>query len=98
MFRQPVLGSSSGTPCARGVLSAELEFYQSYDWCLNPYLTVSEAIGHLCGEVDKTVDCATRLADKRSCNQYISSFLWTAELHRRVISAGSLLTFQSGGG
>ena len=36
-----------------GVLPAELEFYQSYDWCLNPYLTVNEAIGHLRGELDR---------------------------------------------
>jgi hypothetical protein len=37
------------------VLPAELEFYQSYDWCLNPYLMVSEAIGHLREEVDRLV-------------------------------------------
>ena len=36
-----------------GVLPAELEFYQSYDWCLNPYLTVNEAIRHLRGELDR---------------------------------------------
>ena len=28
-------------------------FYQSYDWCLNPYLTVGEAILHLGEELDK---------------------------------------------
>jgi hypothetical protein len=36
-----------------GVLLEELEFYQSYDWCLNPYVTVNEAIAHLAKEVDK---------------------------------------------
>ena len=37
----------------QGVLPEELEFYQSYDWCLNPYVTVNEAIAHLGEEVDK---------------------------------------------
>ena len=36
-----------------GALPEELEFYRSYEWCLNPYLTVSEAIDHLREELDK---------------------------------------------
>ena len=36
-----------------GVVPAELEFYQFYGWCLNPFLTVNEAIGHLRGELDR---------------------------------------------
>src|SRR5262249_45208279 len=35
------------------VLPEELEFYKSYEWCLNPYLTLEQAIGHLGEEVDK---------------------------------------------
>ena len=35
------------------VLSAEFDFYQTYDWCLNPYFTVSEAIDRLREEVEK---------------------------------------------
>ena len=35
------------------MLPAELEFYQSYDWSLNPHLTVCEAIGHLGEEVER---------------------------------------------
>ncbi len=35
------------------VIPTELAFYQSYDWCLNPYLPVSEAIRHLRGELTR---------------------------------------------
>ena len=35
------------------VVPAELEFYQFYEWCLNPFITVNEAIGHLRNEVDR---------------------------------------------
>ena len=49
------LGSALERRVQQIVLPAELEFYQSYDWCLNPYLMVSEAIGHLREEVDKLV-------------------------------------------
>jgi hydroxymethylpyrimidine pyrophosphatase-like HAD family hydrolase len=37
------------TPC---VLPAELDFYQAYGWCLNPHLTVGEALGHVRSELD----------------------------------------------
>jgi hydroxymethylpyrimidine pyrophosphatase-like HAD family hydrolase len=53
MLSLPVLGSVLEHRAQEGVLPAELEFYQSYDWCLNPYLTVSEAILHLRGELTK---------------------------------------------
>lgn len=33
--------------------SEELEFYQSYEWCLNPFFTVREAVDHLREEVDR---------------------------------------------
>lgn len=36
-----------------GLLAEELQFYQSYDWCLNPYLTVNEAIRHLHDELTR---------------------------------------------
>jgi hydroxymethylpyrimidine pyrophosphatase-like HAD family hydrolase len=35
------------------VLPQEVDFYESYDWCLNPYITVTEAIAHLGEEVHK---------------------------------------------
>lgn len=38
---------------ANGALPEELEFYQSYEWCFNPYRTVSEAIIHLREEINK---------------------------------------------
>jgi hydroxymethylpyrimidine pyrophosphatase-like HAD family hydrolase len=34
------------------VLPTELDFYQSYAWCLNPHLTVFEATDHLRGVLD----------------------------------------------
>jgi hydroxymethylpyrimidine pyrophosphatase-like HAD family hydrolase len=51
---QPVIGSSSFENSVQaGVVPAELEFYGSYHWSLNPHLTVSEAIAHLGEEVEK---------------------------------------------
>ena len=47
---------SSGTQEAsatRDLLPTELDFYQSYSWCLNPYPTVREVIEHLRGEIDR---------------------------------------------
>src|SRR6202163_4954552 len=35
------------------VLPAELDFYESYAWCLNPHLTVREGIDHLRDEIDR---------------------------------------------
>ncbi|MGH6737818.1 MAG: HAD hydrolase family protein [Bradyrhizobium sp.] len=40
-------------PAAEGVLPAELEFYESYAWCLNPHLTVRNAVERLRGEIDR---------------------------------------------
>src|SRR5882762_1960741 len=40
-------------PVPQRVLSAELEFYESYAWCLNPHLTVREAIDRLRDEIDR---------------------------------------------
>ena len=51
MLVSPVLRSVHRAQ--EGVLPAELEFYQSYDWCLNPHLTVGEAVRHLGEEIDK---------------------------------------------
>src|SRR5260370_41562766 len=39
-------------PVPQGVLPAELDFYESYAWCLNPHLTVREAIDRLREEID----------------------------------------------
>ena len=51
MLVSPVLRSVHRAQ--EGVLPEELEFYQSYDWCLNPHLTVGEAVRHLGEEIDK---------------------------------------------
>jgi hydroxymethylpyrimidine pyrophosphatase-like HAD family hydrolase len=37
----------------QSVLPAELDFYESHAWCLNPHLTVREAIAHLRDEIDR---------------------------------------------
>ncbi|HEY4748422.1 MAG TPA: hypothetical protein VIH38_12680, partial [Steroidobacteraceae bacterium] len=34
-------------------LPAELAFYESYAWCLNPHLTVGQAIDRLRDEIDR---------------------------------------------
>ena len=36
-----------------GLLPDELEFYQYYDWCLNPHLRVGDAVHHLGEEINK---------------------------------------------
>jgi hypothetical protein len=52
MLAPPVLSSVvKGRPGE--VLPCEREFYEAYDWSLNPYLTVSDAIAHIAEEVDK---------------------------------------------
>ena len=40
-------------PAPSTVLPEELDFYESYAWCLNPHLTVREAIGHLREEIHR---------------------------------------------
>ena len=35
------------------LLPTELNFYQAYAWCLNPYPTVREAIDYLRGEIGR---------------------------------------------
>lgn len=35
------------------LLPAEVSFYCAYDWCLDPHLTVGEAIEHLTREIDR---------------------------------------------
>jgi len=40
-------------PVPQRVLPAELDFYESYAWCLNPHLTVRAAIDHLREEIDR---------------------------------------------
>jgi hydroxymethylpyrimidine pyrophosphatase-like HAD family hydrolase len=37
----------------RRLPQTELEFYRTYDWCLNPYPTVGQAIDHLRDEIDR---------------------------------------------
>ena len=53
MLAPSLVSSVSDRHAQEGVLPAELEFYQSYDWCLNPYLTVNEASRYLRGELTK---------------------------------------------
>lgn len=40
-------------PMRPGPLPAETSFYSAYDWCLDPHLTVGEAIERLIGEFDR---------------------------------------------
>lgn len=45
--------------CAdQAALPEEMEFYQTYNWCLNPYLTIVEAVDHLSEEVEKLATLA----------------------------------------
>ena len=60
MFAPPVLSSAVKCRPEDGTLPEELDFYQSYDWCLNAYLTVSDALTHLAEEVDKLVTVQNR--------------------------------------
>ena len=47
----PICGEQPTLPPS--VLPAELEFYRSYDWCLNPHPTVREAVDRLRAEIDR---------------------------------------------
>src|SRR5438445_6160621 len=38
------------------LLEAERRFYNQYNWCLNPFLTIREVISHLQKELDRLVD------------------------------------------
>jgi hydroxymethylpyrimidine pyrophosphatase-like HAD family hydrolase len=40
-------------PALPMALPEELDFYEGYAWCLNPHLTVRDAIGHLRDEIDR---------------------------------------------
>jgi hydroxymethylpyrimidine pyrophosphatase-like HAD family hydrolase len=53
MLAPSPVSSVSDRHAKEGVLPTELEFYRSYDWCLNPYLTVKEASHYLRGELTK---------------------------------------------
>jgi hydroxymethylpyrimidine pyrophosphatase-like HAD family hydrolase len=44
---------SERVPVQRDKLPAETNFYSAYDWCLDPHLTVGEAIERLAGEIDR---------------------------------------------
>jgi hydroxymethylpyrimidine pyrophosphatase-like HAD family hydrolase len=45
--------SALASAAQEDVLATEQEFYRSYDWCLNRFLTVREAIVHLRAELDR---------------------------------------------
>ena len=47
----PMLTEQAST--RHDLLPAELDFYSAYDWCLDPHLTIREAIDHLRGEIDR---------------------------------------------
>jgi|SoiMetStandDraft_2_1073263.scaffolds.fasta_scaffold00522_4 hydroxymethylpyrimidine pyrophosphatase-like HAD family hydrolase len=55
MLAPPVLSTVAKDYSEEDVLSSEREFYETYDWCLNPYLTVHDAVAHVREEVDKLV-------------------------------------------
>jgi hydroxymethylpyrimidine pyrophosphatase-like HAD family hydrolase len=56
MLAPPIVDPVLNHPTQAGVLGSEVEFYQSYDWCLNPYVTVSEAMEHLRDEAARLVN------------------------------------------
>src|SRR5258708_34275076 len=43
----------SDRPARQDPLPAETNFYSAYNWCLDPHLTVGEAIERLAGEIDR---------------------------------------------
>jgi hypothetical protein len=48
---KPVI--SDRLPVRHDLLPAETNFYSAYNWCLDPHLTVGEAIERLAGEIDR---------------------------------------------
>jgi hydroxymethylpyrimidine pyrophosphatase-like HAD family hydrolase len=44
---------SERAPARQDLLPAEINFYSAYNWCLDPHLTVNEAIERLAGEVER---------------------------------------------
>jgi hydroxymethylpyrimidine pyrophosphatase-like HAD family hydrolase len=44
---------SDRLPVQHELLPAETNFYSAYNWCLDPHLTVGEAIERLAGEIDR---------------------------------------------
>jgi len=44
---------SDRLPVQHEPLPAETNFYSAYDWCLDPHLTVGEAVERLAGEIDR---------------------------------------------
>ena len=40
-------------PAPQWLLTTELDFYEAYAWCLDPYPTVQDAIKHLRTEIDR---------------------------------------------
>jgi len=44
---------SDRLPARHDLLPAETNFYPAYDWCLDPHLTVADAIERLAGEIDR---------------------------------------------
>src|SRR6185437_12379235 len=46
--------TENNTPLPGQVLAAEREFYEGYEWCLNPHLTVGKAIEPLRDEICKS--------------------------------------------
>jgi hydroxymethylpyrimidine pyrophosphatase-like HAD family hydrolase len=45
--------TSDRLPVRHDLLPAETNFYSAYNWCLDPHLTVDEAMEHLAGEIDR---------------------------------------------
>ena len=53
MLAPPVIDSGLEHPAQDDISPTELEFYQSYAWCLNPHLTLGETVAHLGEEVHR---------------------------------------------
>ncbi len=53
MLDRPVDSHSPARPrpAPDAVLPAEIDFYEAYDWCLNPHLRVGEAMSRLAAEI-----------------------------------------------
>ena len=53
MLAKTKTAMSDRLPLRHDPLPAETNFYSAYNWCLDPHLTVGEAIERLAGEIDR---------------------------------------------
>lgn len=66
--------TSDQLPARYDLLSEETEFYSAYDWCLDPHLTVGDAMVRLAGEIDRLpITPAGWQAEEVTTNIYLLS-------------------------